>query len=286
MTTSICTIARGRESHLRHLITGMTRQTVAPTELVIAHMQPDPFAELPDTDFPVRQVQVDGSRPRLAAARNAAASTAKGKALIFLDVDCIPLPGLVEAYLDAMAVDRCLMGETRYLAEDHRPGTMTSEFLWEVSEQHPARRFEDVLGRGIRRIPMATEFWSLSFALSAETLWRLGGFDEIFEGYGGEDTDFAMRLGQSDTSLYWVPEARAVHQWHSVEKPPLTHLEDIVRNANLFRQKHGSWCMEYWLNQLVEGGFIDWGDDLIEIVRYPSADEREAARGGGSVRFS
>lgn len=286
MTASVCTIARGRGAHLRNLIGGLARQSTAPEELVIAHMQPDPFSDLPRTDFPIRQVRVEGERARLAAARNAAASAARSEQLVFLDVDCIPMPALIEAYLRAMRADRCLMGETRYLARDDRPETMDLDALWRASDQHPARRFEERFGAGIRRIPEATEFWSLSFALTAEAFWALGGFDEVFEGYGGEDTDFAMRLGRSKADLYWVPEACAVHQWHAVEKPPLTHLDDIVRNANLFFQKHRAWCMDYWLNQLAESGYIDWGDDLIEIVRRPSANEREAARCDGSIRFS
>lgn len=271
---------------MRNLVKGLTHQSTTPTELVIAHMQLDPYEGLPEANFPIRQVQVDGERPHLAAARNAAASAAKGDQLVFLDVDCIPMPGLIGAYCGAMEADRCLMGETRYLAKNNHPEAMSVNALWKASEQHPARRFEHSLGPGVQLLPEASEFWSLSFALPTKTFWALGGFDEIFEGYGGEDTDFAMRLGQSNVGLYWVPEARAVHQWHEVEKPPLTHLEDIVRNANLFRQKHGSWCMDYWLNQFLEAGFIVWGNDLIEIIRQPSADERQAALCDGSVRFS
>ena len=37
-------------------------------------------------------------------------------------------------------------------------------------------------------------FWSLSFGLTASTFDDLGGFAEVFEGYGGEDTDFAFRV--------------------------------------------------------------------------------------------
>ena len=39
MTISVCTIARGRDAHLRNLIAGLAQQTVSPQELVIAYMQ-------------------------------------------------------------------------------------------------------------------------------------------------------------------------------------------------------------------------------------------------------
>ena len=38
-------------------------------------------------------------------------------------------------------------------------------------------------------------FWSLSFAVTGDVV-RVGGFDEAYEGYGGEDTDFAFTLGR------------------------------------------------------------------------------------------
>ena len=49
-------------------------------------------------------------------------------------------------------------------------------------------------------------FWSLSFALTADT-WRrieaeFGGFDEGFSGYGGEDTDFARQLREHGIEPY------------------------------------------------------------------------------------
>ena len=282
MSVSVCTIARGRETHLRNLVQGLARQTVAPSELVIARMQPEPYRDLPLTAFPVRQVAVPGQRAPLAAARNAAARLASSESLVFLDVDVVPLPGLVAAYRDALAPKLCAMGETRYLAAADRADQAGPDRLWRRAVQHPARTFGDAP----RRIAETTEFWSLSFALQAATFRAIGGFDDRFEGYGGEDTDFALRLGQAGVALHWVPAARAVHQWHAVEKPPLTHLADIVRNATLFHEKHGRWCMDYWLTQLRDAGYVDWGPDRLRLLRTPSLDEREAARCDGSVRFS
>ena len=209
MTVSICTIARGRDRHLRNLVQGLGAQTRRPAELVIAHMQPDAYTDLPGVEFPVRQIPVPGDRTPLAAARNAAAHAATGDTLVFLDVDCIPLPDLIVGYVAALAPDRCLMGETRYLAQTHRPEDMTPEALWQASLQHPARAFSEKLGPGVRRIARTTEFWSLSFSLAAATFRKIGGFDPAFDGYGGEDTDFALRLGQSHVDLHWVPAARA-----------------------------------------------------------------------------
>ncbi|WP_409241961.1 glycosyltransferase family 2 protein, partial [Caballeronia sp. INML3] len=36
-------------------------------------------------------------------------------------------------------------------------------------------------------------FWSLNFACHLNTFEQIGGFDDAYTGYGGEDTDFAFR---------------------------------------------------------------------------------------------
>jgi len=286
MTVSFCTIARGRERNLRNLILGLSEQSTLPDELVIAYMQDEPYTDLPSCPFPIRQVAVEGALLPLAAARNAAAATAIGDTLVFIDVDCIPLPHLIEAYLDAMRPDRCLMGETRYLAQMNAINPTAADELWQLSHQHPARQFSETLGPGLQPIQDVREFWSLSFALSAKTFRKMQGFDETFEGYGGEDTDFAMKLAQSQVGLWWVPKAQAVHQWHAVQKPPLSQFDDIIRNARLFRRKHGVWCMEYWLDQFEAEGFIRRIADEIEVERKPSPNQCKAAICSGNVRFS
>ena len=44
---------------------------------------------------------------------------------------------------------------------------------------------------------------------------RLGGMDERFVGYGGEETDLAARLDPAGVPLYWTAGARAYHQHHT-----------------------------------------------------------------------
>lgn len=49
----------------------------------------------------------------------------------------------------------------------------------------------------------------------------LGGFRESYRGYGGEDT---------------------FHPYHRVSDPPVEHLDDILRNAEVFHETWG-WCV-------------------------------------------
>jgi GT2 family glycosyltransferase len=99
-------------------------------------------------------------------------------------------------------------------------------------------------------------FWSLSFAITTQDWLTLGGFDEDYEGYGGEDTDFAMRLTAHEGRLLWVGGASCYHQHHEVEDPPLTHLADIVDNSNRFHARWGFFPMEGWLAAFAEKGLI------------------------------
>lgn len=234
-----------------------------------------------------RFTRVDGHRLPLARARNAAAGLAEDcDQLIFLDVDCVPAPDFVERTLEVAAQDRSVMADCRYLDRE-TPGDLPFGELWARAEKHPARpRFRPTEGAPTKRLDQSTELWSLAFALPRKSFTEMGGFDERFIGYGGEDTDFALRLGEQGTELHYAPQMRAVHQWHEVSVPPLQHFGDIIVNARKFRYKHGQWCMDYWLSQLEEGGYIDWNEERIEVLREPSAHDLEVARQGPLVRFS
>lgn len=104
-------------------------------------------------------------------------------------------------------------------------------------------------------------FWSLSFAATRETWDRLGGFDEGYEGYGGEDTDFAFRAREAGIALVWVGGAHAYHQHHPTSNPPVQHLDDILRNGRRFAERWGEWPMQGWLSAFADLGLVDQEGD-------------------------
>jgi GT2 family glycosyltransferase len=260
-------------------------QTEPADEIIVALMGGTPD-HLPDRlKRSCRFVTVTGEKLPLAEARNAAAAAATTDQLIFLDVDCIPSPDLVRSVRDVAAPRLCLTGDCRYLARGQAETSGRFEDLWSKAEHHPARPLPEAHGEPFR-MPRMTDLWSLNFALPTDLFRSIGGFDERFVGYGGEDTDFAVRLGQTGAELVFVPGMRAVHQWHPVSIPPLQHFDDIVENARRFREIHGAWCMDYWLDQLQDRGFIHWAEERISVLRKPSGDDLEAARQPPTVRFS
>lgn len=285
MKISVCTLIRNRRAHLVRQMEGLALQSLLPTELIIACMQQEDERDLPALPFEVRTVRIPGKRLPLARARNTCATLAKGDLMIFLDVDCIPSPDLVSSFAERMSENVCMMGDVRYLNAQNIVNAAAFDTMWADAITHPAREFASPAGALLHRLTDYGDFWSLCFALSVRTFRASGGFDPAFEGYGGEDTDFGESLRREGIGLLWNAEARAVHQWHPVEKPPFGHLGDIVRNAELFRRKHGRRCMDYWLCQFEHSGHVS-DDGRLEVVRNPSADERKTAIQPGHVAFS
>ena len=273
MTVSVCTLASGRAAHLANLVHGLNAQRRRPDELVIAVMQAEPDA-LPETDFPVRQIMVGADGIPLAAARNTAAREAAGELLVFLDVDCIPDPDVVADYARHLdAIDALLMGEVLYLPSGAtRDGIDFARFAG-VGVQHSERA-------GPPETPLGdcTDyrcFWSLNFAMRRATFLAVGGFDEGYTGYGGEDTDFGRVVAEASVAIRWVRGARAYHQYHPHHMPPVHHVDSVIANAARFRDKWGHFTMEHWLRAFELMGLIALRDGA--YVRLRATTEADLA---------
>jgi len=265
---SIVTLAKGRAEHLYNLVLGLTRQTTPPSELIVAVMQDEPYV-LPETDFPVRQLMIAGEALPLAAARNLAARTATGEGLIFLDMDCIPAPGLVADYAGHLATyDGLLMGEVMYLPGGATKGDWRSEDFADVAVRHSDRRGPPA--EGIEACGDYRCFWSLNFAMRRATFLAVGGFHEGYNGYGGEDTDFGKVLDTAGVPIAWIKGGLAHHQYHPHHMPPVHHLDSVIRNAELFEARWGYRTMGHWLHAFRLMGLIDdRPGQPIRVLRRP-----------------
>ncbi|WP_036474393.1 glycosyltransferase family 2 protein [Nesterenkonia sp. AN1] len=275
------TAVHERGVHLRRQRAALALSDQAPiTHVVVAMADPEILRRLApdqpmstDAALPIEVLEIPRSAGRLplAAARNAGASRALESLagpedlLIFLDVDCIPDPGLISAYLDASRLrpEDLLCGPVAYLPE--LPGetldAASAQELAEWAAPHPARPAPEP--GEIRTHGEHALFWSLSFAVRREVWEKIGGFDEAYTGYGAEDTDFSWRARSHGIELTWVGGARAFHQHHPVSRPPVEHLNDILRNGALFADRWGHWPMEGWLQEFERLGLVrregaDW----------------------------
>lgn len=211
---------------------------------------------------------------RVGAARNAAASLALAQdvdVLVFLDVDCLPGPSLLERYIEAThAHPRDLLcGPVTYLHSIQRPST--AHDLSALTRPHPGRPLPPDGATVAATDDEFDLFWSLSFAVTPDTWTRLGGFDEAYEGYGAEDTDLGRRARALGIGLRWVGGAHAYHQWHPAGSPPWRHLDDILRNGALFAERWGEWPMRGWIDGFIEGGAVErHGDGFRRVDRTSS----------------
>jgi hypothetical protein len=264
MRSAVITPVAGRRSHLALQRCGLLAGLVQPDLHILVSMNDPRAGDVLDRQPPCPDVLelpcAPGPLP-LSQARNAGAGravSAGADLLIFLDVDCVPGPLLVQRYLQQAASEpdpTLLCGPVAYLPPPAGDGYQLNA-LAELGRPHPARPVPPETGT----LPGGdhTLFWSLSFAVRAQ-LWReLGGFCEDYTGYGGEDTDFGQLAASRGVPLTWVGGAWAYHQYHPSADPPVQHLHDILRNASVFHQRWGWWPMSGWLHEFERRGLIEF----------------------------
>ncbi|GAA4921428.1 galactosyltransferase-related protein [Nesterenkonia rhizosphaerae] len=305
--TVIITTVHGRHDHLRKQREALGASSLLPDEHLIITMDDDELAQAlasePASEVPTRTAAAPSSPTAtlpLAAARNIGAelsksalrpstaahsessdiSSTEGHAedlLIFLDVDCIPHPDLVRGYLQAAQENpgALLCGPVAYLPETDLQD-LSPRYLDSLAEPHPARPAPEP-GQYTQDSNYDL-FWSLSFAVRRSVWENIGGFDERFTGYGGEDTDFAQQARSRGVGLCWVGSARAYHQHHPVSNPPVEHLDDILANGRRFANKWGRWPMQGWIAAFQERGLVtclsrDGDTDYVRTIRVASVPQ-------------
>lgn len=271
---AVLTIVHGRHDHLRNQRRGLlTSTSAADLHVVVAMGDPQVRRALTDVEgygppILLEELATDPGRLPLAAARNRAAEVALAAGadvLVFLDVDCVPTPSLIGQYAGSVRArdgagrsPGVWCGATARLPRLDGPGDYPVAAPEVLSAMAVPDAGRPVLDPGRARVePDLTRFWSLNFALGQIDWCATGGFDEAYVGYGGEDTDFAQRLGCAGGSMVWLGGATAHHQWHDSQSPPVGHLVDIVRNANLFHDRWGWWPMRGWLDAFASRGLAD-----------------------------
>ncbi|GAA3949002.1 glycosyltransferase family 2 protein [Allohahella marinimesophila] len=265
---SVLTYGKGRHEHLCNLVLGLESQTITPTELIIAYMADEPYSNLPQASFPIRQIHVsaDTAALPLAAARNAAAQAAVSSHLVFLDIDCIPSPRLVEDYIAALSHwNGLLVGDVRYLRKGGNAPGWTPHTLMLASVVHAERRLPPK--NGIERCTDYRVFSSMSFAARKTLFLEAGGFDERYDGYGAEDSDFSREMSELGIDIGWCAGATAFHQYHLQHRPPVHRLQTVLANNRVYRQKWGQNTMEHWLRAFERLGLIKPAGDDFEILR-------------------
>lgn len=266
---AVVTIAHGRHAHLAAQHRNLSRGTRIPDSYLVVAMDDGGIVERHTDGLRSTVLHVDrapGGALPLATARNrgVAAALARGAdVIVLLDVDCLAGAELVASYEQVVTAhpDRFWSGPVTYLPappRDGYPHEPTTLADWD--DPHPARP-RPAPGELLHESDPDL-FWSLSFAVAPATWRRTGGFCEDYVGYGGEDTDLGRTALAAGVGLGWVGGARAYHQHHAISSPPVEHLDDILRNGRIFRERWGHWPMTGWLEAFEARGLVrrDAGD--------------------------
>lgn len=273
---AVVTIVSGRHEHLRRQLRAVAGLDPQPGLHVVVGMgDPGLPRVLAETHSPRTHCieQATGDRLPLAAARNrgvAEAAAQGATAVALLDVDCIPVPSLVGDYASVLSAlherggPAVVSGRVRYLPEGLDDGDHTISTMERLGSDNGLRVVPSTDG-AVRGDPRM--LWSLNLATTLQDWDAVGGFDERYEGYGGEDTDFGQRLKRAGGDMWWTRNAGVFHQWHPVSRPPVEHVADIVANANLFHDMWGWYPMGGWLMEFERRGLVSQAADGWHILR-------------------
>lgn len=183
-------------------------------EVIVADDGSPGEVEVPDDVILVRQ---DDQGFRLAAVRNLGVRASTGEVLCFLDADTSPEPGYVRALsrLPALLPEAVVAGRRRHADFSGIPpevpvteaaaGRELPEPVWLAEEYVRSRALLDADDRSYRFVIGAV------IGCSRSLFDEVGGFDETFTSYGGEDWEWAHRMWQAGAVFAHVPDAVA---WH------------------------------------------------------------------------
>jgi hypothetical protein len=230
----------GRVPLLRTVLRAIASQTAVSFECLVVEQDPEPRLAgiLPPWVRLLRAPPPDAGAPFLRSwALNVAARSARGDALVFLDGDLLLPSGFAESVL---------------LRLDGADVVQPKRFTFYLDEQATCRicdRAGALAGARCVEVVENLEAGAL-VVLARDAFFSIGGWDEEFRGWGGEDNEFWDRCRTLRVDPYgYLP---LVHLWHSAQpgkgtsgNPGLTRLiqrrtlDPEARIAQLKRRELG-----------------------------------------------
>ncbi len=235
-TTSVVVATYNQPEPLRLVLAALAAQTDRSFDVIVADDGSSPschalvVSSADALGLRAKVVWQPDSGLRKARAQNLAARQTDAELLVFLDGDCLAFRDLIARYRSAArprefcvgAVVFLDSGATRGLAEqDVRAGAheqaLTLRERMRALGVH-ARNCTNLAGRLER-----PRIRGGNFAVTADLFREVDGYDEVFGGYGKEDSDLRNRMRNAG--------ARGISLWH---RAFVAHLaRDVVQRAGV-----------------------------------------------------
>ncbi|MFN8629644.1 MAG: glycosyltransferase [Chloroflexota bacterium] len=200
MTVETVVPTRNNLAELKACLAALTAQTVAPGVIhVCVDGSTDGTLEwLAASAPPVAVVHTHAGNAHggRARTRNLGLRAAQSEHVLLLDSDMVASPSLIERHLAVVRPGIVSVGAVVYQNRAENPW---AGYLATRSRN----RYADGAALPFRHFATANAM------LAAEDARSIGGFDEAFQGYGGEDLEFAFRLERAGVRFTNTPKAIA-----------------------------------------------------------------------------
>jgi len=153
--------------------------------------------------------------------RNRGFAKSAGKYVLFLDSDMAPAPGLIETYLRTWE---------KY-PDDVIVGAIKNPPERKIDNLHKYLFSRGGLANKNEALLPGRYFVSGNFSIRKDIFEKLSGFDTTFQGWGGEDTDFGLRLEQEGIRIRYSPHAVCYHYHSKTVEETLEEFERYGRTG-------------------------------------------------------
>lgn len=232
---SVVLLCKDQHENLPLILHALSHQTKKPDEVIIvddrSKTDTSSLAERFECRYFSTNLYAQGKDGARALARQLGTEGARFDLIVYLDGDIVPSRRFVEIGCKWALNNTVAKAPRRYRI------SMQGQTI-----QSPTVDMID------RRISFSS-FFSDSFVIKRGSVFDIGGWDEHFEGWGGEDVEFAYRLEMADIPIVMVnnSEFYGTHIDHPVNHE--ANFRSLTKNANYFVAKHEAIreiMGEYW----------------------------------------
>lgn len=234
MTSSLVVSTYNRPDALLLCLESMLRQTVLPTEVVIADDGSGPATKelishfQQKTTVPIIHIWQPDDGYQLARIRNRAFAAATGQYILQIDGDLVLEEHFVQDHLQMSRPGQFISGTrtmidaalTGKLLSKEVPATGISEFKRHLGKRHnairnaPLRNLSHAWQRSRRNYKYVL---GCNMAFWKQDLVKVNGYNESFKGWGKEDNELAVRLQNAGVRLRFIKFGAVVyHLYHKV----------------------------------------------------------------------